>query len=585
MGDKLRREPVRSLTTDTDLRSRPPDLQALVVFNPPAGQPYQSAVRDLVDHALRLGAVIMPVAMEAANAAPPEPLEERRAFDVDDVLRRRDLPASAFDTAGDELARRLVAKLWPTCAPERLQLFLSYRTAESSRLTRALAQALDNLQESPILDVDQLRSGVAIRSEIEAKLRTCDVLVFLDTPAVARSDWVRWELATAMAMAVPIVWVELGGGTPREDLAVWPSDRPDLRYEVLDDPDRAMEIAVEIRDRAFEVALAHVRRACRTIDRIRRIEPLSLSDVDRRQQIYCVSRARSFRGRPIAPEQHVIQVFGRRTSDADRSRFTTWFHGDRATTAAGLAMNGFLLSSTPMPPDEDDAVITTDGIAYIEEQAGTVATATSVGPELLLLGAFPRNEGASQEIRDAVHELATTWLSRGGRLRFGGHPTITPLVNLAAEATLGAAAATHVTMYQSAWFPSVGTRTEIEALATVVVTEAGADRDESLTIMRQRMIADGTIAAAVAVGGRTMEGGTHAPGVEEEVGLARAQGIAVYLLGRPGGHTMAMAESAQQSDPPWSDLGNKMSPNENEALMTTDDYWNVGRTLWERHTS
>jgi hypothetical protein len=239
-----------------------------------------------------------------------------------------------------------------------------------------------------------------------------------------------------------------------------------------------------------------------------------------------------------------------------------------------------------MSRDEHDSVISTHGITYVEEMSspsGRPAPATR--PELLLLGAFPRGEGSTQEVREAVHEITTTWLTRGGRLRFGGHPTITPLVNVAAAAVVGEHQPEYVTIYQSRFFPIARDLREIAEWATVEDTESTGEQDTSLTIMRERMVGDGALAAAVVIGGRTTEQGQHTPGVDEEVRLVRERGVAVYLLGRPGGRAATLIEQCRDEQPPWSSLGNALSADENEDLSDTDDYWRVARTLWDRHAT
>jgi hypothetical protein len=589
MRPKLAHEPCRIVDRATELWSRPTDVGGLVVFNPQVGEGFDSAIADLIGHALRSGAVVMPVALDASRSAPPDPLSDVLAFRVDDVLRRRDLPTTALAIAGDELARRLLAELWPTCARSQLELFISYRRDEDCGMASQLRWALDELQDKPVRDVEHFRPGRPVASEILEKLELCDVFVLLDTPKARSSDWVRDELVLAMRLAIPIVWVQIGDRTSRADLPVWPSDLPDLELPVaVAGPMEALEIADHIRQRAFEVALAHVRRACVTLDRIRSIERLTVAAVEARQQIHCVSRPRHYRDLQLQPERHVIQIYGRRPSHADRRIFCEWFRAARSVVGSSIAgaTEAYLLSSSPMPRDEEESVISTHGIAYVEAQDGREALSSSSElPELLLLGAFPRGEGSSQEIREAVHEIATTWLARGGRLRFGGHPTITPLIDNAASAVVAGREAEVVVVYRSAWFAERTLVDPVDTAATVVEIESTDDLDESLTLMRQRMVGDGSLVAVVAIGGRTSEANTHSPGVEEEVELARQRGLPVYLLGRAGGHTATMIERCRAEGAPWSSLANAMSPSENHELARTDDYWRVARTIWDRHVT
>jgi hypothetical protein len=590
MLPKLVHHENKILRLDSELRIRPSIDDAVVVFNPSGSKAFRPSVKTLLESALAGKALVLPVALNEHDQLPPEPLIDRRAFPSHDVLLRYDLPRSQLKTAGDEFARTLLAELWPTCSRQDLKLFLSYRRSDGEKIVRELGAALSVLQQQPIRDLAAFRTGRAIRREILQKLADCDVLIFIDTPKAPTSDWVRWELALAMGTGVPIVWVQIGQRSNRDDLPVWPSEGPDMVVsESPSDAESIRRLAIDIRERAFHTALAHVRRACATLARIRALKEVNVVAVDSRAQIYCVIKPKFYRGQPSGSEREVIQVFGRRPSLDDRRKLGDWLRTEPEGFADLISKvdYAFLLSSSPMAPDDRERVIVTHGITYVEERSAPqpqgIKPSTN-GPELLLLGAYSRGEGSAQEVREAVHEIATTWLSRDGHIRFGGHPSITPLINIAAETVVPGHESEHVTIYQSRFFPKTSAGlAEIAAVATVVATEAVGDRDASLTVMRERMIGDGNIVAAVVVGGRTEEQGLHRPGVQEEFDLAVANGIPVYLLGRPGGHTTVLVNRARAEDPPWASLNNLMSADENEELATTDDYWSVARRMWDRH--
>lgn len=109
-------------------------------------------------------------------------------------------------------------------------------------------------------------------------------------------------------------------------------------------------------------------------------------------------------------------------------------------------------------------------------------------------------------VADAVSALARAVLDGNGRLLFGGHPTITPLVLMIARELR---VKKSVIVYQSAWFgdqqlPEIH---EIgnECLGRIIWTDRGLTRKDSLGTMRDAMI--GTArewGAALFVGG--MEG-------------------------------------------------------------------------------
>ena len=115
---------------------------------------------------------------------------------------------------------------------------------------------------------------------------------------------------------------------------------------------------------------------------------------------------------------------------------------------------------------------------------------------------FPAADPAG--IADAVSSLARAVFEADGRLVFGAHPTISPLVlQIAAELDKRA----RVDIYQSSWFegqvPPETLRLVDQGYGRIVWTPADDSRDESLSTMRRRMLSE-PIAGGVFVGG--MEG-------------------------------------------------------------------------------
>ncbi|MCY3859253.1 MAG: hypothetical protein OXG25_10150 [Gammaproteobacteria bacterium] len=132
---------------------------------------------------------------------------------------------------------------------------------------------------------------------------------------------------------------------------------------------------------------------------------------------------------------------------------------------------------------------------------------------VLLSASFPSGERGERfkpydpsGIADAVTAFARAVLANNGRLTFGGHPTITPIVLMISRELRIAGS---ITVFQSAWFKEALQLPEVdeikkEDLACVEWTRCVDDRDESLQIMRSAMIQQGQYASALFIGG--MEG-------------------------------------------------------------------------------
>jgi hypothetical protein len=153
-----------------------------------------------------------------------------------------------------------------------------------------------------------------------------------------------------------------------------------------------------------------------------------------------------------------------------------------------------------------------------------------------------------REISNAVLALINAVFSTGGRLVFGGHPTITPLALQQAALFFdpatghqadSAADDPRVRVYQSNYFdkviPAAAKQIAASPFGAMIATsyppggDEKAERANALRTMRTRMIEDNAPLAAVFIGG--MEG------IEDEYALCaklRPQ-TPRYLVGAPGG--------------------------------------------------
>lgn len=101
-------------------------------------------------------------------------------------------------------------------------------------------------------------------------------------------------------------------------------------------------------------------------------------------------------------------------------------------------------------------------------------------------------------IRDAVIALATTVLPKH-RLIWGGHPSITPLVNyvmLKQKYNIQE----HVKLYQSLWFEDKFPE-DNNKFENIVFTVKQTDIFSSIKLLRKRMFTENEFAAAIFIGG------------------------------------------------------------------------------------
>ena len=104
-------------------------------------------------------------------------------------------------------------------------------------------------------------------------------------------------------------------------------------------------------------------------------------------------------------------------------------------------------------------------------------------------------------IRDAVRALATVVIPKA-HLVWGGHPSITPLIRFVME-RMNADLKKHITLYQSLFFEDKFPADNF-AFENIVLTEKKSNRDESLELMRRKLINENDFKVGIFIGG--MEG-------------------------------------------------------------------------------
>jgi hypothetical protein len=91
-----------------------------------------------------------------------------------------------------------------------MRIFVSY-TRRDGVLDRAALEAIDALLRAnglPYIDALHNR-GANPQKYVVSKLHEADILVVCVTPAIHRSEWVRFEIATAHSRGIPILHAEL----------------------------------------------------------------------------------------------------------------------------------------------------------------------------------------------------------------------------------------------------------------------------------------------------------------------------------------------------------------------------------------
>lgn len=561
-----------------------------VIFFNPLSEERDTEVEQLLARASAAGAVILPIALREEWRRPPGAVGEFQSFDVVEQRRSRGLAQEQIATVANGFARQALSRVQPTYSRDRLRLFLCHRREDGEGLAAEVGQRLDALHEGLVFrDLIDVQTGERTQERIEEALEGADVLVFLDTPRASESWWIAHELGQALGRNIPVVWVRIGGDRDRQPLPVEPAAAPHLRTDDADlDAGAVQTLADRIRERAFDLSLEQVRvsiAALRELQRWAAANDADLQTLDARRLIFELRRKAGARSYPARPAIDIVQMFAHHPTEDDREGLESFL------TAAGLGPHerdcrsfdaALMLDPTATGVREvGDWSVIEHPARFLQALDDTVQPAAdSERPVLLLLGAFPKEAGSRQEVLQATHAFATSWLRLGGSIVFGGHPTFTPLVIEAARLVVPGSERERVTVYQSRWYASPEALQELESLISVRAVKATGDKRSSLSLMRSEMCGIGA-EAVVAIGGRTSESGTHRPGIDEEIRLARAASSPVFLLGGAGGRTAELAAAARTEDSPFAALGNGLPREVNEMLFLTDDYEAAARLIYE----
>lgn len=144
-------------------------------------------------------------------------------------------------------------------------------------------------------------------------------------------------------------------------------------------------------------------------------------------------------------------------------------------------------------------------------------------------------------IRDSVRALATVVIPEA-HLVWGGHPSITPLIRFVMD-KMNADLKKHVTLYQSLFFEEDFLPDNF-AFENIVLTEKKNNRDESLKLMRSKLINDNDFKVGIFIGG--MEG------INEEYLMFKVKHSNALIL--PIASTGAAAKILYESEPQAYDI-------------------------------
>ncbi|MDR3599279.1 MAG: TIR domain-containing protein [Desulfosporosinus sp.] len=574
---------VVSVRTEIVMNSLELGREDSIVFFNRADQLYTDLFLKLLNNVLKAGSFVFPIALTKEHRRPPELVCKSQSYDIVEELRQRCLTDFNIDTVAFALAREIIAKMQPTLCKDKMHIFLSHRREDGEEIAAVFYKEFKARSEDAFRDLIDIKVGEEAQERIESNLRKSDVVIFLDTPKTGESQWIARELEMAFALNIPIVWVRIGKPDGRVALKFNPADIPHFNLPNINIPDigNGSTLVDNIIHKAFQISREYVKSV---FDRINTIKNLlcdhqaSFRKLDTRNLIFKLTIPRSklkYRERPLV---HIVQCYGRFPKDEDKGSLQPKLsklgyeehpeHGtfyDSTILLAPIGDDNSCYENTCITESFDDYLY------YLENYLKPISTQSNGKKGIIVSGAFPDCEPEYQQnLHNALFAFANEIYQRQGIIIFGAHPTFQHLFFNLGKKLYPNNYKEYIHLYISKYFATTGIIGDLNSYAAVTATEnVEEDREKSLSLMRKTMIEDNKALALICLGGKTKAGG-HKPGVDEEIELARAKGLPVFIIGSVGGRSSEIAKEYEVGG--WKEHLNSMSNEDNKMLMVSLDY-------------
>lgn len=547
----------------------------IVVYN---GSRYKDDIKSFIEEAVQKEAEIWPIAINKEDRLPEGPISRKQSYDVWEQLRRRNLDKSQILTIALSFARKIIARVLPTLYNENGEIFISHRRLDGEDIAAKIYDRLKMQAESmtPFRDVARINVGEEAQPVIDEAMKDCEIFVFVHTPKAAESEWILKELLFAMLRCIPVLWIQIDDADEKK-LKIKPSEKPHLQYKsenFIEEKD-LIEITDEILDRSFRLIMENSNRV---FDYIKSIESLFGSRIICEHQdkmIYRISMERKGYHYPQRTIEQYFQVFGRMPTDTDLVDLNPLKENEKLDSVVALSnktLNFAEKHGIIMDSIEDFYYYWNE---YIEGKKEKIKLNRG---EIVISGAFPDcDEIYKQCLTDALVIFSKAIIREGYILTFGAHPTFQELFFETARKTNTHDAKNSLKMFISNWFMERQLDKEeyYKMNCHLLKTEKKEDLNKSLQIMRRKMIQRREVKALVCLGGKIKKN-KEEEGIREEIELARAYDIPVFIVGTVGGCSAEVAIEYQKSG--WKNL-NDASDEINEEFLNSIDYFGLVHTM------
>lgn len=542
------------------------------------GSRYSDDIKSFIEESVQKKAEIWPVAIDKEDRLPEKLISLKQSYDVWEQLRRRNLDKTQISTIALSFARKIIARVLPTLYNENGEIFISHRRLDGEDIAAKIYDRISIQAENmtPFRDVAKVNVGEDAQQVIDESMKNCEIFVFVHTQKAAESEWVLKELLFAMLRCIPILWIQIDDADEKK-LKIKPSEKPHLKYksEKFKEEKDLIQITDEILDKSFRLIMENSSRIFDYIESIENLFGSRMICKDQDKMIYHISMERKGYHYPQRTIEQYFQVFGRMPTDTDFIDLNPVKGNENLDSV--VALSNKILNST-----EKNGIIM-DSIEdfyyywneYIEGRNEKMKLNKG---EIVISGAFPDcDEIYKQCLTDALVIFSKAIIREGYTLTFGAHPTFQELFFETAKKTNTHNSRESLKMFISNWFMEKQFDREeyYETNCQLFKTEKRDDLNKSLQIMRKEMIQRKEVKALVCLGGKIKKN-KEEEGIREEIELARAYGIPVFIVGTVGGCSAEVAIEYKGNG--WKNL-NDAPDKINEEFLNSIDYFGLVRTM------
>ncbi len=533
-------------------------------------------VQELLKKAIEENAQIWPVAIDKTARTPTGIISAKQSYDVWEQLRCRDLDEQYIGIVAKIFARKIIARVFPTCYCEESEIFLSHRRIDGEEITAKIydKMLIQAKELTPFRDVVNVKVGDAAQEVIDERMENSDAFIFLHTARSGESEWILKELRFALLKQIPVLWVQIDNADVNI-LKVKPSDQPHLKYTTEDffDEEKLTKIVDIMLQKAFELIMDRSNQILGYVELLENMFGDRLEIIDREKMIYHISMERKGYHYPQRNIEQYYQMFGRTPTMTDAQKLNVELNGIIADSIA-------ILTNRVVSQSIRNNVVF-DGIQDFYYHWNQYIAETRKGikaMEIVISGAFPdSDEIFKQSLTDALILFAKATISNGYELTFGAHPTFQELFYEVAKETSPQNYKEKVNMYISEWFLSNDPERETEYMEkfNLFKVDKKENLNQSLREMRKRMIQRKEVKALVCLGGK-VKGNKKEEGIREEIELAQKMNIPVFIVGSVGGCSSEVA--LEYKAIAWRGLNNA-SLELNQKFLEGIDYFGMAQEM------